>query len=123
MIRQIINVDNHWRVIVYYNVNYALHNFIKRDISLPVEEFDDIFNALMTKAKAVTINLYDYKTSIVLFKRHNTEKDYINSLVHEAEHIKEAMLNYYNVDNYGEPPAYTIGFLIGEMYKVFRTII
>ncbi len=35
--------------------------------------------------------------------------DYINSIVHEAEHIKQAMLKAYRVEDKGEPPAYTIG--------------
>ena len=30
------------------------------------------------------------------------------------------MLEEYNVDNYGEPPAYTIGYIVKEIYSVFN---
>lgn len=76
----------------------------------------------ITSAKAVTISLYDYKTSIVIFKHHKTDIDYINSITHEAEHIKDAMFEYYHVRSFGEPPAYTIGFLVAKMYMVFKHI-
>lgn len=123
MVKQIINVDNYWRVIVYYNIDYTLLNFVKADISLPVENIDEILHKLMIEAKAVTITNMQYKTSIVIFKKHKTVEDYINSIVHEAEHVKDDMLKYYNVDNSGEPPAYTIGYLVAKMYSVFKTIL
>ena len=123
MVKQLINVNNYWRVIVYYNIDYTLLNFVKNDISLPVEKIDDILHKLMTEGKAVTISNMRYRTSIVIFRKHRTVEDYINSIVHEAEHIKDAMLEYYNVDNSGEPPAYTIGYLVAKMYSVFKTIL
>ena len=46
---------------------------------------------------------------------HKTIEDYINSIVHEAEHVKQAMLKAYKVDDSGEPPAYTIGFIVMKM--------
>lgn len=69
------------------------------------------------KAKAVTISSIDFKTSIVLFNNHKSYLDYINSIVHEAEHIKQAMLDAYNVEDFGEAPAYTIGYIASQMLK------
>ena len=40
-------------------------------------------------------------------------------MMHEAVHIKQAMLRAYNVEDVGEAPAYTIGYLISQMYQVF----
>lgn len=74
------------------------------------------------KAKAVTISNISYHESIVLFNIHNSRYDYINSLVHEAEHIKQAMLHAYNVEDSGEAPAYTIGYLVMRMFEVFKHI-
>lgn len=61
--------------------------------------------------------------SIVIFIKHKLVSDYINSIVHEAEHVKQAMLNAYRVLDEGEPPAYTMGYLVGQMWRVFRRII
>ena len=71
MIRQVINVDNHWRVIVYYNIDYALFDYIRKELvnlSSPVEKINDLYGTLSSfEAKAVTCNFLDYRTSVVLF--------------------------------------------------------
>lgn len=74
------------------------------------------------RAKAVTYNSIEKHMSIVLFNRHRNQTDYINSIVHEAEHIKQAMLEAYKVEDVGEPPAYTIGYLVGRMWKVYHKL-
>lgn len=51
----------------------------------------------------------------MLFNIHKSYYDYVNSIVHEAEHVKQAMLNYYSISDEGEEPAYTIGYLAMKM--------
>ena len=43
-------------------------------------------------------------------------------IVREVFHLKEAMLEAYDVENKGEPPAYTIGYLVMRMWKGFRKL-
>ena len=74
-------------------------------------------------AKAITCSSSKYHVSIVLFNSHISKADYINSIVHEAEHIKQAILNAYDVEDKGEDPAYTIGYVVMKMYEVFRMFI
>ena len=69
MFKHIININNYWKVIVYYNIDY---NFF----------------------------------------------DYINSIVHEAEHVKQAMLAYYNIEDEGENAAYTIAYIATKMLQL-----
>ena len=124
MIRQDINIDDYWRVIVYYNIDYNSFSDIKREIdnyTSPVKEMDEVFAMLYRgKAKAVTISNIKSKISIVLFNIHASAKDYLNSIIHEAEHIKQAMLQAYNVKDKDEPPAYTIGFLSKKMLMMLK---
>lgn len=75
------------------------------------------------EAKAVTCSDINKHLSIVLFNKHSDRLDYLNSLVHEAEHVKQAMLEAYEVENSGEPPAYTIGYLVERMWKVFSKVV
>ena len=123
MIRQIFNVESYWKVIVYYNVDYNLFYFITQkllDAGASDDEILEIFNTMRDrKAKAVTYSNTKKHISIVLFNIHHSKEDYINSIVHEAEHIKQAMLYAYNVEDKGEPPAYTIGYLVMRMWKMF----
>ena len=121
MIRQLINVNDYWKIIVYYNIDYNLLNYITYDLySIEINNkiINRIYKMLYKRyAKAVTISNGYYKTSIVIFNKHKTKADYINSIVHEAEHVKQAMLKEYNIDDYGEAPAYTIGFIVMKMLE------
>ena len=122
MIRRVINIENYWKIIVYYSVNYNLFDYIANDlyykVSSPVERINKIYYNLRHKAKAVTVSSIRNHISIVIFNKHKTRADYINSIVHEAEHIKQAMLKAYKVKDRGEAPAYTIGFIAMKMLTI-----
>lgn len=126
MIRQQFYVEHYWKVIIYYNLDDDFSFSVGKELSaigFGSNDIKDIFYELKHNAKAVTCSNGYYYTSIVLFNPHNNKQDYLDSIVHEAEHIKQAMLNAYKVEDKGEPPAYTIGYLIRRMYPVFRNII
>jgi len=126
MIKQIINVNNKWKVIVYYNVDYNLFHYIYttfRNAGISKRTINNIYkNMSSNKAKAVTVSNIDKKISVVLFNNHTNKYDYINSIVHEAEHIKQAMLEGYNISDSGESPAYTIGYLVMKMLEFFTLL-
>ena len=125
MIKQQFDVDGYWEVIIYYDVDYGLFYYIVNDlksIGFSMTIIGEVrHNMESGKAKAVTCS-HNHK-SVVIFNKHLSKTDYINSIVHEAEHIKQVMLDTYDVEDRGEPPAYTIGYLVGKMYEVFRTFI
>lgn len=127
MIRQEFNIESYWKVIVYYSIDYDLLKVIENDMrafEVSDEDINNIFNELYAgEAKAVTCNNLEKHVSIVLFGIPDSREDFINSVVHEAEHIKQAMLEVYNVDDRGEAPAYTIGHIIEKMFSVFKYLI
>ena len=127
MIKQVFNVESYWKVIVWYNLDYNLFYLVEDDLQRA-----GITNAVLKelrktmhsgKAKAVTYSNIKQRIDIVLFNPHESTQDYINSIVHEAEHIKQSMLRAYKVEDAGEPPAYTIGYLVSQMYHVFQHLI
>jgi hypothetical protein len=126
MIRQHFHVENYWEVIVYYNTDYDLFYYIYRELKGAGMKKEDIIMLYDTmksnKAKAVTYSNTDLHKSIVLFNKHLTFEDYLNSIVHEAEHVKQAMLKAYHVKDKGENPAYTIGYLVMKMWEVFKEL-
>ena len=89
-----------------YKVSTFVVSFIRRQIK-------DYFSINLLN----NINKY---ISVVLFNTHKTYYDYINSIIHEAEHIKQNMLYKYNVDDIGEPPAYTVGYVAMKMIMTFN---
>ena len=127
MIRQQFNVDGYWNVVVFYNVDYHFFDDIRLELKIigfPEAAIEEIKNTMQSgAAKAVTCSVISQYTSVVLFNPYVSKADYIDSIVHEAEHIKQAMLKAYQVDDKGEPPAYTIGYLISRMYQVFQYLI
>lgn len=122
MIRKVFNINNYWKVIVYYNVNYNFFNIISRELKYYGASNNSIKHVYdkmsKRKAKAVTISFYEERVSAVLFNTHKSYYDYVNSIVHEAEHIKQAMLKYYSINDEGEEPAYTIGYLAMKMLMI-----
>lgn len=74
------------------------------------------------------LNIIDYHWGLPLSNRGLlllygiAKADYINSLVHEAEHVKQTMLKEYDVEDEGENPAYTIGYLVKRMWEVYSRI-
>jgi hypothetical protein len=127
MIQQIFNIKDYWEVTVFYNVNYNLFYIIAdllSKIGTSNNFIEDIYSNMKSgKAKAVTYSNSNKHVSIVLFNKHTTKEDYLNSIVHEAEHIKQAILKAYNIEDRGEAPAYTIGYIVKKMFEVFRTFI
>lgn len=118
MKRYIIDVENYWRVIVYFDIDYGSFDIISEDLAYylcPKEEINSIQYHINTDAKAFTFSNINLKISIVGFNKHRNKYDYINSIVHECEHIKQAMLKAYYINDSGEPPAYTIGYLVSKM--------
>lgn len=126
MIKQSFTIDGYWEVIVYYDLDYNLFYMIAEkltDIGFSSKNIKSIYQTLSTgKALAATCSNPKYLTSIVLFNTHRTKKSYINSIVHEAEHVKQAVLKHYDVEDEGEDAAYTIGYIVGQMYKGFYTL-
>ena len=127
MIKQKFNVDGYWNVVVFYDVDYHFFDDIRLELKIigfPEAAIKEVRNTMQSgAAKAVTCSVISQYASVVLFNPHASKVDYIDSIVHEAEHIKQAMLKAYRVEDKGEPPAYTIGYLIMRMYDTFKDIV
>ena len=127
MIKQSFDIDSYWEVIVFWNVDYNFFDDIALElmkINFPKKAIEEAYNTLRYgDAKAVTCSKIEEHISIVVFNNHNSASDYINSIVHEAEHVKQAILKAYNIEDRGEAPAYTIGYIVKKMYEVFKAFL
>lgn len=123
MVRQTFDIHDKWRVIVYWNIDYDFFETIAQELySLGASEstVKETYSTMTTDGKAFTY--CNGHTSIVSFNKHHNEVDYLNSIVHEAEHIKQAILEEYNIKGSGEAPAYLLGYVVMEMFKAFRNL-
>ena len=99
MIRQDIDVEGYWKVIVIYGAK------------------------LGNKDVGFTYTNSRTKTSIVGIADTSSQEQLINTLVHEAKHVQSHICEYYNVPEDGEQAAYLIGYLVQKMHRVFRDLI
>ena len=127
MIKQTFSVDGYWEVTVYWNLDCDFFSDIEfelRKLGFTKEAIDEVYDTMKNKeAKAVTCSIGKEHASVVIFNTHQKKSDYISSIVHEAEHVKQAILDAYSIEDKGEAPAYTIGYLVMKMYDTFKRFI
>lgn len=99
MIRQDIDVEGYWKIIVVYNA------------------------PLGNKNVGFTYTDNRKKTSIVGIAATSSQEQLLNTIVHEAKHVQSHICAYYNVPEDGEPAAYLIGYIVQRMHRVFRNMI
>ena len=94
--RQDIDIDGYWHIIVVYNV------FLGQD------------NAGFTHTD------FSKKLSIVGIGMTTSKKQFINTISHEAKHIQSHICQYYQVSEDSEDAAYLLGYIMMKMYEVFK---
>lgn len=99
MIRQDIDINGYWKIIVVYNVDLGQKN------------------------SGFTYTNFDKKQSIVGIGKATNKAQFLNTITHEAKHIQSHICKYYNVKEDGEDAAYLIGYIVQQMFHTFRNII
>ena len=99
MIRQDIDINGYWRVIVLYNIELekGIYGYTQTD--------------------------FEKRQSIVAIGKTYSAENFFNTIIHEAKHVQSHICKYYNVREDGEQAAYLIGYLTMKMFKVFRKLI
>ena len=99
MIRQDIDVEGYWKIIVVYGAYLGKQN------------------------TGFTYTNLDKRTSIVGISSTSSYEQFMNTIVHEAKHVQSHICEYYNVPEDSEEAAYLIGYIVQKMYRVFKDII
>lgn len=99
MIRQDIDVEGYWKIIVVYNA------------------------PLGSKDVGFTQTDNEKKTSIVGIAKTSNQEQLLNTIVHEAKHVQSHICAYYKIPENGEQAAYLIGYIVQRMHRVFRDMI
>lgn len=99
MIRQDIDIEGYWRIVVVYDVYLGQDN------------------------SGFTYTNYEKRLSIVGIGRASSKSQFLNTIVHEAKHIQSNICTYYDVPEDGEQAAYLIGYIVMKMYDIFRNLI
>lgn len=99
MIRQDIDIEGYWTIIVIYDAPLG-----RKDVGF-------------------TYTTPSRRTSIVGIAPTSTQEQLLNTIVHEAKHVQSHICEYYNVPEDGEQAAYLIGYIVQNMHRVFKDMI
>lgn len=99
MIKQNIDIEGYWNVIIIYNAYLGYYNtgFTQTD--------------------------YKKKISIVGISQSTSCGQFVNTLSHEINHVVAAICKYYNVDLDSEDAAYLTGYLTQKTYNFYKQYI
>ena len=129
MIVQKFYIDKYdWQVVVLYEVGYRNKDYVI-DMLRQICNKENIIN----QAKA-NLNLDEYNTgftysdldeqcSLMVIGKASSNRETVNTIVHEANHLKSHIATKYNIDEKGEEVCYLIGGIVRTMFKVFSKII
>ena len=99
MIKQDIDIDGYWKVIMVYDVELGQDN------------------------SGFTHTDFNKKRSIVGIGKTTSKEQFMNTIVHEAKHVQSNICEYYDVPEDGEQAAYLIGYLVMRMYRCFKDML
>lgn len=99
MIRQDIDVEGYWKIVVVYDAPMGRKNV------------------------GFTYTDPKKKTSIVGIASTSSQEEFLNTIVHEAKHVQSHICEYYDVPEDGEQAAYLIGYIVQKMHRVFTRML
>lgn len=125
MIGQHFNMPKYdWDIEVYYNVNkYDINFCIKKlkQLATKIKVHKECYKTLYTDKldRAYVYSSYNRKLSIVFIGEPSSTGEFINTITHEANHIKSHIATYYGIDEKDEEVCYMIGGIVKEMSETF----
>ena len=120
MIKQIINVDNHWTVIVYYEIAKQNVSEVMETLSrfnCPKNDKRSAYDVLYyEKDSGITYTNSSYKTTIIGISLATSGEELFNTIVHEIKHAQSHICKFFNVAENEEDAAYLCGYLAKYMF-------
>lgn len=117
MTRDYLNIADHWGILAYYDVqpsDFSRLAPILREFGCPEAEIEKAWRTVHHPNKAFVFNAPWTRMSVLVIGRVTHPAQFLNSFMHEADHLQTAILDYYGVPQGTEQAAYLQGF-IGEI--------
>lgn len=129
MIKQLFRIDKYdWKVVVLYEIDYRDTDYVIDTLKM-MNAPDYIIRNAYKNVNDGNYNTgfiysdYDEKRSIIVISKTTSNKELIDTIVHEANHLQSHIATVFNLDEKGEEVCYLIGNIVKTMYKVFSKII
>ncbi len=114
-----------WQVMVLYEVGSSDTNMVMYMLKSICNDEDILNNAYESVSNGkpntgFTYSDYDSHASFVVIGKTTSIPEMVNTIVHEANHLKSHIATTYDIDEKGEEVCYLIGDIVKNMYEVFR---
>ena len=129
MIGQYFDIDVYnWKVYVYYEVNKNDIPFCitrLKDLTIKKSVIDECKETILSGKynKAFIYSSYIKKESIIFITHPSSTGEFLNTITHEANHLKSHIASYYNLDEKDEEVCYIIGDIVQQMSETFMRFI
>ena len=120
MIRDYLDIDKHWGILAYYDAtpeDFSQLGPILREFGCPEWEIRRAEETIRRTDKAFVFNAPWARMSVMVVGRVTHPSQFLNSLLHEMDHLQDCILDYYRVEQGTEDAAYLQGYLGQVAYE------
>ena len=117
MIRDYLDITRNWGILAYYDAlpaDFSQLGPILREFGCPESEISRARQTLTVPNRAFVYNVPWARMSVMVISPVTHPRQFLNSFMHEADHLQAAILRYYDVPQGSEPAAYLQGY-IGQL--------
>ena len=115
--------DDKWGIVFVYDFDtdaeYDELSAIMRSFGLSERNINRSMQILSTFNSGMTISVPDLRMSVIFIGNATSNSQWWSTVSHELLHAEQAILDYYDISWDGEPPAYTIGYLLQRAVEEF----
>ncbi len=126
MIRDYIDIDRHWGILAYYDAipsDFSQLAPILREFGCPEHEIEKAHQTIRQPNKAFVFNAPWFRMSVIVVGRVTHPAQFLNSFMHEVDHLQKAILSYYDVPQGTEDAAYLQGFIGQVAYEAILPLL
>lgn len=112
-----------WNILVYYNVGKKDFREIKESLiqlDCSKEDIKEALHVLQRKNTGCTFTNTEKMMSLICISKSDNSDQFINTAVHEADHVQSHICEYYEIRLDTEAAAYLIGAIVMRMYKILK---
>lgn len=120
MQRSYINIADHWGILAYYDVNPSDAPqliAVLREFGCPEEDLEKTATLFDQPNHALTFNAPWARMSVVAIGWAENHEQFYASVIHEIDHLQDAILRYYDVAHGTEQAAYLQQHIAQQMHR------
>ena len=117
-----------WKVVVLHNTNISDKDFIIKTLkeickdSYQIQKAEENINNDKPNQGFIYSN-FKTKQSLINIGHASNSSEYVDTIIHEANHLQSHIATVYNLDEKGEDVCYLIAYVVKTIYKDFSKII